>query len=213
MDNSTIHYYNLAATSLIGRYESAEMAETHDSLLRHIPRGTRVLEIGCGSGRDAAFLFSEGYDVTAIDPSSKMIEATLRQHPELGGRVHCSGLPLPQGHSLLSRVFDAAIAIAVVMHMSDADLIESAVQVRNVLSLKGVFIVSSSFGRKEVNEARDSNGRLYVERSCEEIQQMLARCDFELIELLESEDGLHRDLKWLTIIMKCSHSTGARRRQ
>lgn len=203
MDRPTIRFYDQAADSLIRRYESAQMAKVHDFLLRHIPRGARVLEIGCGSGRDANFLFSEGYNVTAIDPSFRMVDGALSQHPKLRGHVFCSGLPLPHRHSLLSGVFDAAMAIAVIMHMSDADLIESAKQVRNMLSPNGMFIVSSSFGSKGIIEARDSNGRFYVERSFEVMQGIMARCGFELIELLESEDGLLRDLKWLTMIMKC----------
>ncbi len=56
MDRSTIHYYNKNADKLAELYETADMSEIHALLVRFLSEKARILEIGCGSGRDAAFL-------------------------------------------------------------------------------------------------------------------------------------------------------------
>lgn len=44
-----------------------------------LPRGSRVLDLGCGDGRDAAFMESCGFDVDATDGVPRMVElATAR---------------------------------------------------------------------------------------------------------------------------------------
>jgi len=43
------------------------------------PRRTRVLDLGCAAGRNAVFLASRGFDVTAVDTSSAMVERTRRR--------------------------------------------------------------------------------------------------------------------------------------
>jgi len=85
MDQSTIDYYNENAEKLAALYETAEMSIFHSLLLRFLPEKASVLEIGCGSGRDAAFLIAKGYDVAAIEAYPNMIEVALRLHPELAG--------------------------------------------------------------------------------------------------------------------------------
>lgn len=51
------------------------------------PRGTKVLEAGCGTGRTACYLASLGCSVTAIDRNEKMIQKATR-------RARLSGFPV-----------------------------------------------------------------------------------------------------------------------
>src|SRR4051794_22475591 len=45
------------------------------TLLRHVPTGARVLDLGCGPGTDEPALAAAGYRVTAIDWSPAMVAA------------------------------------------------------------------------------------------------------------------------------------------
>jgi hypothetical protein len=56
MDRSTIHYYNKNADKLAELYETADMSEINALLVRFLSAKASILEIVCGSGRDAAFL-------------------------------------------------------------------------------------------------------------------------------------------------------------
>ncbi|MFJ5833731.1 class I SAM-dependent methyltransferase [Streptomyces sp. NPDC093089] len=52
-----------------------------DCLRRHGPPGTRVLDLGCGTGRDAAHLHHSGHDVTGADLSDAMLAYARARHP------------------------------------------------------------------------------------------------------------------------------------
>lgn len=52
-----------------------------ESCLRAYGAGARVLDLGCGTGRDAAYLHSAGRTVTGADLSDAMLRHAARHHP------------------------------------------------------------------------------------------------------------------------------------
>jgi SAM-dependent methyltransferase len=46
-----------------------------------LPRGSRVLDAGCGPGRVGAFLAGVGHDVVGVDVDPVLIEAAEQDHP------------------------------------------------------------------------------------------------------------------------------------
>ena len=54
-------------------------ARTHDVFARCFHAGSRVLEIGCGTGSDTQFLAARGVRVVACDASEEMVGRTLRR--------------------------------------------------------------------------------------------------------------------------------------
>jgi SAM-dependent methyltransferase len=69
--------------------------QTHKIFARWFRAGSRVLEIGCGTGLDTAFLVSQGARVVACDPSEEMVGRTLcrlASHGAAGANVMPCGL-------------------------------------------------------------------------------------------------------------------------
>jgi len=52
-----------------------------------------ILDVGAGSGRDAAWLAAKSYEVIAVEPSANMRAAAARLHPE--AKVHWISDTLP----------------------------------------------------------------------------------------------------------------------
>ncbi len=202
MDLPTVLYYDKNAQSLANRYEMAEMGYTHQNLLRHLPEGGRVIEIGCGSGRDAFFLLSHGYDVTVVDASSEMLRAALANHPELAGRIYHAAIPFPSKHPLSKLSFNALVMIATVMRISDQDLSQCVSQIRQLLKPDGILFISTSIGREGITEDRDSEGRIYVERQPDELQLLFKRLGFRLIANYQNADSFGRNFNWITLVMQ-----------
>lgn len=92
MDPKTLAYYTENATEIARRYESVVSPVERYFVLAFTP-GARVLDVGCGSGRDAARLLDSGYDAYGIEPVEALRHAAIADHPELAGRIGEGGLP------------------------------------------------------------------------------------------------------------------------
>jgi protein-L-isoaspartate O-methyltransferase len=66
-------WYDAHASDLVGRYEAVDAANLHNWLRGLLPDtpGT-VLDIGAGSGRDAAWFSAQGYDVIAVESRGRV---------------------------------------------------------------------------------------------------------------------------------------------
>ena len=68
-------------------------ARTHCAFARRFRRGSRVIEIGCGTGIDTCFLASNGVHVLACDPSEEMVSRSLRRLAHARCEEHATVLP------------------------------------------------------------------------------------------------------------------------
>lgn len=62
-------------------------AAVHELLVHHLPAGGRILDAGCGTGTDAAWLLEQGHEVLAIDAAPGMVAAARARRPDLDARV------------------------------------------------------------------------------------------------------------------------------
>jgi len=112
--------YAAEAAKLIERYETISSEEVHEEILHLVPDGAlRSLDIGAGTGRDAAWLAAKGHDVVAVEPTDEMRAAGMRLHPS--PRIEWIDDGLPDLSALEGRdPFDVIMLTAVWMHL-DAD--------------------------------------------------------------------------------------------
>ena len=198
MGNPTISWYDDNAEQLASRYDQADAATLHALLAKWIPSGSSVLEIGCGSGRDALFLASLGYTVTALDGSGSMIaEARKKLSAQEAANVSFQRafFPLPDDHPLLSKKFNAVTAIAVLMHIPDTELFPFACQVKLLLEDGGIFFCSFCCG-----ERQEKDVRLNVDREPGEVQLLFERLGFRFLAREETKDGLGRNMLWTSMV-------------
>src|SRR6516162_1224732 len=87
-------WYDNHALEVSPRYESVRADVVHAWLINLLPPAPAlVLDVGAGSGRDAAWLASQGYEVVAVEPSSAMRAEAERLHPSTPIRWISDSLP------------------------------------------------------------------------------------------------------------------------
>ena len=192
MDTKSIKYYDQNASRLAPEYHSAEVTGIHTLLGRWLPTGGEVLEIGCGAGRNAAFMANLGCKVTATDASEKILEYSLEYLTKIG-EVESIGLiqadfPLKANHNLLNHRFDAVVSMAVLMHIPDNELFDFAFQIRTILKYKGHFICSFCTSRETLAD----DPRLFVNRDRKVATYKLAL----LRALCEISQTEYRNAQW-----------------
>ncbi len=200
--HKTLSYYENNARHLSQRYESAKVDNIHALLLNTFPSKSYLLEIGCGSGRDAGFMHQNGYHVLAIDGSREMIAEAKQCHPELVGRLEV--IKIPDELYFESYSFDGVYSIATLMHL-EKDSIDSAFEkISMMLKPGGKFFFSVSIQRDDVDaQGKDEQGRHFT--SMLEVEWIRC-CEKHGLKLEYSEitgDGLGRDgIVWLTCVAR-----------
>ena len=103
MKNKTLDYYNHHAQSFISITVSVNFKQVQDKFI-HALNGSKVLDFGCGSGRDTKYFLESGLQVTAVDGSEEM----CRYASEFTGiQVQNMHLPKSELHVVLSKMVDA----------------------------------------------------------------------------------------------------------
>jgi cyclopropane fatty-acyl-phospholipid synthase-like methyltransferase len=161
MNQTTLKYYEKEGENIAERYESADVSDLHRVLTACFKLPAHLLELGCGSGRDAAFMTQQGFTVTAIDGSAMMIESALTYHPELSGHLHT--IALPDELSGISGKFDGIFSIATLMHFSQPQIETILARVNSLLVSKGRFFFCVPIQRADIqNDGFDANGRWFT---------------------------------------------------
>ncbi|PWC26589.1 class I SAM-dependent methyltransferase [Teichococcus aestuarii] len=111
-------WYDTQAAALVPRYEAVPPAALHGWWRDLLPASPgAVLDIGAGSGRDAAWFATLGHAVVAAEPSSAMRQQGQRLHPDPRIRWTADALPELAGLLQSGLSFDAVLLSAVWQHV------------------------------------------------------------------------------------------------
>jgi protein-L-isoaspartate O-methyltransferase len=108
------------APTLARQYESIAFAEVHRQIMFLIPPApARTVDIGAGTGRDAAGFAAMGHTVTAVEPTAEMRDTAMALHPS--PRIEWVDDSLPDLALLHARgeEFDVVMLTAVWMHLDE----------------------------------------------------------------------------------------------
>ena len=61
--DATISYYNQNALEYFAKTVNVPMQNLYDKFEIYLKSGDKILDLGCGSGRDSKYFLSKGYDV------------------------------------------------------------------------------------------------------------------------------------------------------
>ena len=202
---STIATYDRRAAEFAGQYETVAFDEVHGEILDLLPpEGAAVLDVGAGSGRDAAWLATRGYDVVAVEPSAGMREEATRRHAS--GRIRWVDDRLP-GLEFVHRLgmaFDFVLLSAVWMHVALADRRRAFRKLATLLKPGGRMVMSLRHGTPDPERAMHPVSRAEIERLAAEHGAMVTR-------VIRAPDSLGRaDVGWETIVVQLADDgTGA----
>jgi SAM-dependent methyltransferase len=139
--------YRENAAELIERYESLAFRHKHDAVLHLIPAApTTVLDIGAGSGADAAWLAARGHRVVAVEPTEAPRTYGLAHHAS--PRIEWLGdsLPALKGIAHRKSEFGLVMLTAVWMHLDEEERRAAMPIVASLRAPDGVIIMALRHG-------------------------------------------------------------------
>lgn len=141
--------YDGQADSLAERYVRISTEHMLAQVLSTIPAGTKgaiALDVGAGTGRDAAWLKSQGYEVVAAEPAAGMRRIAANAHGSLGIRWVSDALPsLDHVHSL-GLAYDLILMSAVWQHVAPTDRQRAFRKLATLMKPGGLMIMTLRHG-------------------------------------------------------------------
>nr|WP_277881627.1 class I SAM-dependent methyltransferase [Phormidium sp. FACHB-592] len=161
--------------------------DVHRWLLGLLPdRPSLVLDIGAGSGRDAAWLAAQGHTVVAVEPAAAMRHEGQRLHPDANIRWLDDRLPSLQHVQRLGIAFDCILLSAVWMHIPLAERTRAFRKVIALLKPGGLLAITLRHG------AADDDRELYPV-SWEAIERLARDHGATVVRKVVDRDRLNRD--------------------
>jgi 2-polyprenyl-3-methyl-5-hydroxy-6-metoxy-1,4-benzoquinol methylase len=139
--------YAEQADVLVERYESVTFDDVHKAERHLIPAlPCDVVDIGAGTGRDAAALAAMGHRVVAVEPTEALRRYGMDHHPS--PQIEWIDDALPQLVTLQSRgrTFDIVLLTAVWMHLDAQQRRQAMPVVATLLRPGGIVIMSLRHG-------------------------------------------------------------------
>jgi len=135
------------AEALVKQYEKISFAEVHRQVIHLIPTApSRILDIGAGTGRDAAGFAAMGHSVTAVEPTAELRLRAKSLHPEPQIQWLDDSLPdLVHLHER-SEIFDVVMLTAVWMHLDELQRRRAMPRVAGLVRAGGLMILSLRHG-------------------------------------------------------------------
>jgi SAM-dependent methyltransferase len=120
--HDTVGAYNRGFREFAETYEALGFEEIHRDAIPFLPASPGLLlDIGAGSGRDAAWFAKRGWEVVAVEPAAAMRRMATTLHPEPAIRWLDDRLPALAGVHRLGLAFDLVWLSGVWMHVPPED--------------------------------------------------------------------------------------------
>ncbi len=193
----SLQYYDVNAAAYAQETRQFSMGPHYQRFLSYLPADARILDLGCGSGRDSLYFSSCGYRVTAVDASAAMVAEAAR----------LTGLPVSvmKAQQLCSQqAYEGVWCSASLLHCPQADLAELFHRIAEALVPGGICFASFKSGQ---GERIDSKGRFFCDQTPHSLGLLLqGEGLLQSIDLWEGESLLRgQSQRWSCML--------ARRRQ
>lgn len=169
---TSTEFYERNADAFYGDTVTTDMAPVYARFLPHVRSGGKILDAGCGSGRDTLAFLQRGYQVDAFDGSSEMVRrARALTRIEVRQLLFESMIDTP-----LTEKYDGIWCCASLLHV-ERDVLPSVMgTLCQALTPGGIMYVSFKYGETD----RVKDGRKFTDLNEEELDQILAtvgRCE------------------------------------
>jgi SAM-dependent methyltransferase len=157
LDRPTLAAYDSGAAAFAKDWhEQPAPHDLHDILKRFFVRGGTSADIGCGSGREVAWLNANGFPAIGYDASDGLLAEARARYPAL----KFAHAELPDLSGIAANSFDNVLCETVIMHLDRALIAPSVGRMFDIVKPGGIFYLS--WRVTEGADQRDQHRRLYA---------------------------------------------------
>lgn len=189
----TIDYYNQYADQFSQATLYVDMESLYQPFLAELRESARILDLGCGSGRDTLAFKNKGYQVDAIDYSEVLVERATQ----------LTGIAVQQQSFYeieVQDIYDGVWACASLLHCDRNRLPDVLKRIHSALRCGGICYMSFKYG----TTYREKDGRAFTDLDEEQAKVLLDQLNsVELLLQWSTVDKRpDRDENWLNVLWK-----------
>lgn len=156
MDQKTIDAYDHAAGDFAADWHAQPVGSDLRQAVRHFFSPGPTADIGCGSGREVAWLNAEGFPAVGYDASAGLVAEARRRYPDFS----FAQAMLPELAGIAAASFDNVLCETVIMHLGPEAIAPSVARLAAILKPGGTLYLT--WRTTEGPDQRDGHGRLYA---------------------------------------------------
>jgi len=157
LDRPTLAAYDSGAAAFAKDWhEQPAPHDLHDIVRHFFIAGGTTADIGCGSGREVAWLNANGFPARGFDASDGLLAEARARYPHLDF-VHAE---LPDLRGIAANTYDNVLCETVIMHLDRAQIAPSVARMLDIVRPGGIFYLS--WRVTEGADQRDKHRRLYA---------------------------------------------------
>jgi SAM-dependent methyltransferase len=172
----TLSYYRKNAENFVKGTINADMEFNRKKFLQRLPDHGKILDFGCGSGRDAKVFLNLGYEVEAADGCRELCEMAAEYTGIVVRQMDFMELDVREK-------YDGIWACASVLHLPYEEIKAVMEKMAEALKENGVFYVSFKYGEFEGWR----NGRYFTDMTEDGVRR-----------LVEETQGMSAEEIWVT---------------
>lgn len=191
---NTLEYYNKNADQFVQGTFSVDFKQTQDRFLEKLTPGARILDFGCGSGRDTKYFLENGYQVEATDGSEELCKIAGDYTGIIVKQMLFEELDEIE-------MYDGIWACSSILHLSKIALRDVLKKMAAALKYNGVVYTSFKYG----DFKGERNGRYFTDftpEAFEEYMQGIPELYIEEFWITGDARPGRGEEKWLNLILR-----------
>jgi len=201
---STISVYNKYASQFVQHFENKLETKELDEFIALLPKNGKVLDAGCGSARDSAYMISKGYSAQGIDLSEGLLAEAKKIHPEVPTQL----MSLTE-ISFPATYFDGIWCKAALLHLDRKEIPRVLKDFRKILKPNGILFIQTKLGQGEGTQAVPFNHkltRMFTFFTIDELSDLVTSAGFELTKSYafngRSRSAQMQDQDWVVVFAR-----------
>ena len=190
----SVEFYNKNAEEFFESTVNADMTQLYDEFLKYVKPACRILDAGCGSGRDTLYFMKKGYDVESFDASEEMVRLSSQYTGKQTLQIRFQELEFKDR-------FDGVWACASLLHIGRNEIDDTLNRIINSLNDHGIFYASFKYGEGETIKGE----RLFNSYTEETVRMIFEKqAGVEILRIWKTQDVRpdRNDEFWVSILCR-----------
>jgi len=169
LDDSTLKYYSNNADTFIQKTIDVDLSEEHSRFLINLDHlHGRILDAGCGSGRDLMAFKKHGFEAIGIDACDDLVTSARM-------KSGCQVLNMSFTDMWWEDEFIGIWSFNSLLHIPHNQLVPTVKHMRKALKKGGIWYMSFFLG--DPQSRRCDKGRLFTDQNHDSIDSLIRQCD------------------------------------